>query len=111
MKEIKETEKVAQDIVSPDKEFKGYTIEEIKFQRALVAMEADFCKAKIAKSFSNLQRVNPFNQTPGSSLPGKAGHMALKLINGLNYMDYIMIGWSVFNGAKKVVSFFKGRKK
>ena len=111
MKEIKSNKQVVKDIMTPEKEFKGYTIEEIRFQRALVAMEADFCKTKIMRSWNGLQRLNPLATSSKTSIPGKAGAIALKLINGLNYMDYIMLGWSVFTGARKVFSFFKGRKK
>ena len=111
MKEIKAKEKVANVIMTPDNEFKGYTIEEIRFHRALVAMEADFCKTKILKSWNNLQKINPLSPTSNASLPGKAGSIALKLVNGLNYVDYIMMGWSAFNGMRKILSFFKGKKK
>lgn len=111
MKEIKEKEKVAKDIMAPEKEFKGYTIEEIRFQRALVAMEADFCKTKIQRSISNIQESNPFIPGNKSSLPGKAGAIALKMINGLNYLDYILLGVSLFKGSKKVFSMLRGRKK
>ena len=110
MKEIQSKDKVVNDIMTPKNDFKGYTIEEIRFHRALVAMEADFCKTKILKSINNLQKFNPLTANT-TSLPGKAGSIALKLINGLNYMDYIMLGWSLFNGGRKVFSFFKGRKK
>lgn len=111
MKEIKEKEKVAKEIASPEKEFKGYTIEEIRFQRALVAMEADFCKTKILRSWANLQDSNPFSMGNKSSLPTKAGSLALKMFNGLNYIDYILLGMSLFKGTRKVFSFFRGRKK
>lgn len=111
MKEIKAQEKVAQDILTPENKFKGYTIEEIRFQRALVAMEADFCKTKIFKSLNNLKKINPMTATGSSSLTGQAGNIALKLVNGLNYMDYILLGWSVFSGARKVFSFFRGKRK
>lgn len=111
MKEIKEKEKVAKEIMDPADEFKGYTIEEIRFQRALVAMEADFCKTKIQKSWLGLQRFNPLGTQSKATIPGKAGAIALKLVNGLNYMDYILLGWSVFSGVRKVFSFFKGRKR
>ena len=111
MKEIKAKEKVAKEIMTPENDFKGYTIEEIRFHRALVAMEADFCKTKILKNLNNLQKLNPLAPISGSSFSGKAGSIVLKLINGLNYMDYIMLGWSLFNGGRKVFSFFKGRKK
>lgn len=108
MKEIKE--KAMKVIMDPEKEFKGYTIEEIRFQRALVALEADFCKTKIFKSWNNIQEANPLVPGNKASLPGKAGALALKMINGLNYLDYMLIGFSLFKGAKKIFSFFKGRK-
>lgn len=111
MKEIKDKEKVAHDIAAPEKEFKGYTIEEIRFQRALVAMEADFCKTKIFKSLDNIKDANPFMPGNKTSIPGKAGAIALKMINGLNYLDYVLLGVSLFKGSKKVISFLKGRKK
>lgn len=111
MKEIKDKEKVAQNILAPENEFKGYTIEEIRFQRALVAMEADFCKTKIMKSVANIQAANPLMPGNKTSIKGKAGALALKMINGLNYLDYILLGLSVFKGTKKVFSLFKGRHK
>ena len=110
MKEIKAKEKVAKDIMTPENEFKGYTIEEIRFHRALVAMEADFCKTKIQKSLYNLQKVNPLAPN-NMSLPGKAGSIALTLLNGLNYMDYILLGFSAFTGVRKIFSFFKGKRR
>lgn len=111
MKEITTKEKVANDIITPAKEFKGYTIEEIRFQRALVAMEAEFCKTKLLKSWNNLQESNPLIPGNKASLPGKAGALALKMVNGLNYIDYILLGLSVFKGTRKIFSFFKGRKR
>lgn len=110
MKEIKAKEQIAQDIVSPKSEFQGYTIEEIRFQRALLAMEADFSKTKLIKSWNNLQKFNPLSPS-SNSIPDKAGSIALKLVNGLSYMDYVMLGWSLFSGARKVFSFFKKGKK
>lgn len=111
MNEIKEKEKMAKDIAAPQKAFKGYTIEEIRFQRALVAMEADFCKVKIYKSWENIVNANPFMPGNKSSLTSRAGNLAIKMFNGLNYLDYILIGLSVFKSSKKVLSFFKGLKK
>ena len=111
MKDIKEKEKLAKDIATAEKEFKGYTIEEIRFQRALVAMEADFCKAKIFKSWDNIVAANPLMPGNKSSLPSKAGGLALRMLSGLNYLDYILLGLSVFKGSKKIFSFFRGLKK
>ena len=110
MKEIKEKEKAAKDKVAPEKEFKGYTIEEIRFQRALVAMEADFCKAKIFKSWENIQSANPLMPGNKLSIPSKAGSLAMKMFSGLNYLDYMLLGFSIFKGTKRVLSLFRRRK-
>lgn len=110
-KEITADRKVAKDIMeSAEKEFKGYTIEDIRFQRALVALEAEFAKTKFLKSWHNVQRLNPLSPTSQGSFAGKAGNIALKLVNGLNYMDYILLGISAFSGIRKVVSLFKRKK-
>ena len=111
MKDNEKREKVTNEIMATDNEFKGYTIEEIRFQRAMVAMQADFCKTRFMKSLCNIQKVNPLNPSSGSSLPVKAGSLALKMVKGLNYMDYLLLGISVFNGVKKFYSFFRKGKK
>ena len=111
MNEIKEKERVAKDIVTSENSFKGYTIEEIKFQRALTAMEADFCKTKFYKHLNNLQKANPLSPSSNSSLTGKVGSIGLKLLNGLNYVDYALLGFSLFSGARKVLGFFRKGKK
>ena len=112
MKEIANTDKVVRNITNPEKDFTGYTIEEIRYQRALVAMQSEFCKAKIMKSLNNLQKANPLSPTSAAtSIPGKAGAVALKLLNGLNYLDYAVLGFSLFSGVRKFFSFFKKKKK
>lgn len=112
MNELIKTEKMAKDITKPTTKFSGYTLEEIRYQRALTAMQADFCKAKISKSLSNLQKINPLSPTSAAtSLPGKASAVALKLLNGLNYLDYAVLGFSLFNSSRKLFSFFRRKKR
>ena len=106
LKEKKETE-----IVSTGASFDGFTIEEIRFQRQLVMKEVEFNKMRFLKNWENIQKSNPITGGMGTTLPGKAGSMALKLVNGLNYMDYVLLGLSVFSGAKKVFSFFRRHRK
>ena len=112
MNEIIKTEKIAKEITNPDEKFEGFTLEEIRYQRALVAMQSDFCKAKITKSLANLQKSNPLSPTAAAdSIPGKVGAIALKLLKGLNYIDYAVLGFSLFSSARKVFSFFHKKKK
>lgn len=113
MNEIKKTEQAVKEITSPEVDFKGYTLEEIRYQRALVTLQKEFCKTKINRNLRNLQKVNPFSAAASSSttLPGKVGMVAGKLLTGLNYLDYAIIGFSLFGSVRKVLSFFKRRKK
>ena len=108
---IEEKEQVAKEIMEPENKFKGFTIEEIRLQRVFVSLEKESCKSRILRSVRNLQESNPLMPGNKSSLAGKTGAIALKMINGLNYLDYILIGLSVFKGTKKIFSLFKGRKK
>lgn len=111
MKDIKIKEKQAQDILVPEKDFKGYTIEEIRFRRALVAMEVEFCKTRMARTWNNIQQSNPLMPGNKASLPGKAGALALRMVNGLNYLDYLLIGMSAYKGVRKFLTFFRRRRK
>ncbi|MDE5888148.1 MAG: hypothetical protein K2J48_11375 [Muribaculaceae bacterium] len=109
MKEIQKSEQAAKEITHPEDNFKGYTLEEIRYQRALVALHKEFCKTKINRVSSQLTHSNPFSSS-SSSLPGKVGFFAGKLLTGLNYMDYAMLGFNLFGSAKKIYSFFKKKK-
>lgn len=111
MKTLEEKENKAKEIMEPENKFKGFTIEEIRLQRVFVSLEKDACKSRILRSINNIQDSNPLMPGNKSSLPGKAGAIALKLVNGLNYIDYVILGLSVFKGTKKIFSFFKGRKR
>lgn len=111
MNEIKKTEDVAKSITHPE-QFKGYTLEEIRYQRALVALQKEFCKTKILRNVHNLQKTNPLSPSSTvKSMPGKVGFVASKLLTGLNYLDYAMLGFSLFSSARKVYSFFHRKKK
>lgn len=113
MNEIQKSQKAAREITAPDNKFKGFTLEEIRYQRALVALQKEFCKTKITRNLHNLQKSNPLTNAAASanSLPGKMGAVAGKLITGFNYLDYIMIGFSLFGSIRKVMRFFHRKKK
>lgn len=110
MKEIQKSEKAAKDITNPEVDFKGYTLEEIRYQRALVTLHKEFCRTKIDRIGNQLKRTNPLAPSSSTSLPGKVGFFAGKLLTGLNYMDYAMIGFNLFSSARKIISFFKKKK-
>lgn len=113
MNEIQKSEQAAKDITEPSTKFKGYTLEEIRYQRAFVTLQKEFCKTKINRNLHNMQMANPFSSAASASgsIPGKIGTVAGKLLTGLNYLDYVMIGFSLFGTVRKVFSFFRRKKK
>lgn len=113
MKEIQKSERAAKEITHPEDDFKGYSLEEIRYQRALVTLHKEFCRTKIERLGTQLKNKTPFSSSSSSSsssIPGKVGFVAGKLLTGLNYMDYAMLGFNIFSSARKVFSFFKRKK-
>ncbi|MCM1378421.1 MAG: hypothetical protein NC097_07930 [Clostridium sp.] len=92
--------------------FKGYSIEDLRYRRALVALQKEFAKSKILNNVHKVQRHSPFSKNfgAGKSTAGKAGALAGKLLNGLNYLDYLMLGFTLFNSGKKIFGFFRKKK-
>jgi len=112
MNEIQKSTRETERITQPENKFKGYTLEELRYQRALVLLQKEFCKSKITRNVNNLQKSNPLSPSvAASSLPGKVGFVASKLLTGLNYLDYAMIGFSLFGAARKLFSIFRRKKK
>lgn len=100
------------DNTTTDSAFKGYTLEELRYQRALVALQKEFCHTRLLRNLNNLQKSNPFLPAKeNSTLPGKVGFIASKFFSGLNYLDYAMIGFSVFGTVRKIMSIFRKKKK
>lgn len=48
------------DNTTTDSAFKGYTLEELRYQRALVALQKEFCHTRLLRNLNNLQKSNPF---------------------------------------------------
>lgn len=105
----KTTEK--SDVVAATPEFKGYTLEELKYQRALLALQKEFAKSKVIHNLSKVQNHkflgNSNTKTYGL---GKFGGIASKILSGLSYVDYAMLGMSLFTSGRKVYSFFRRKK-
>lgn len=95
-----------------DDAFKGYTLEELKYQRAMMALRKEFAKAKILQS---LEAMKPSKKT-GSAGSVLGSRFALlrslggKVFSNFNVLDYVMIGMSLFGTAKKAYSLFKRSK-
>ncbi len=92
--------------------FKGYTMEELRYQRAMMALRKEFCKAKVMESVSNLKTGGKSRKESnnGTSKFAMAGRIASKLFSNLNTLDYILMGISLFGTAKKGYRLIRGKK-
>lgn len=113
MKQIEKSEKI--DIIEEIPKFRGYTIEEIRYQRALLALRKEFCKAKVMESVQNL-KPGSNSSTRNSSKGGSskwavAGKVASKLLSNLNTIDYALMGLSLIGTVRKGYRLIRGKKK
>lgn len=112
MEEIKRSN--SDKVVTPVEEpvqFNGYTLDEIRHHRALLAVRKEFAKTKIMEDVDRLKERNPFAPDGSLKAATRLGALPMKIMRGLNYTDYIMMGLSVFGTARKMLSFFKKKKK
>lgn len=99
----------AVEIVAEKPEFRGYTLDEIRYRRALAAMRREYSKEKIINGMTRLRKRAVFGGKE-SGVVGKAGSLASKLFSGLNYIDYAMVGFTAFSAIKKVFRIFRKKK-
>lgn len=91
------------------KEVKGLTMREIRHRRALVLLQKEFCKEKMEYEVLKLKNSSPFskNYSGKSGTMGRMTSIAGKLLGGMNYLDYAVIGFSLFNNVRKAIKIFK----
>lgn len=95
-------------ITDPTTTFRGYTIEELRYQRALISLQKEFCRNKIIKNLNNLKNTDFLAPVSGSgTIGGKKSSLISKLLSGLNYLDYVMLGFSAFKSGRKIFKLFK----
>ena len=86
--------------------FKGYTLEELKHQMALTLIKKEIRKERAMQEVNAIKKSLPFgSESPMANF--KAKGLVGKLMKGLNYTDYIMLGFSMFNIGRKIFSLFR----
>lgn len=88
-------------------DFKGYTMEELRYQRALLALKKEYVKEKALHSTMEIKEQIPIlnGNSPAFSL--KSHGLAGKILRGLDFADYIVLGMQGIKIGKKIGSFFK----
>lgn len=107
------TDKVSLPARIPDArpKFTGFTLDEIRHMRALIAVKKEFAKARLIEDVDLLKERNPFAEGSSLKAAGRIGTLPLKIMKGLNYTDYIMLGFSAFGSIRKIFSLFRKNKK
>lgn len=82
--------------------FKGYTLEELRYQRALMSLRSDFCKEKLMAEVGNITQNSPLTKFKRNRT-GIVG----KLAKSLDFIDYAMLGLTMFKTIKSIISIFK----
>lgn len=111
MEENSKTKSSATSNIPEEKEFKGYTLDELKYQRALLLLKKEFLKEKAIKEANLVKERIPVLNGSSALSHFSSKNILGRVIKGLNYADYIMLGFSVFNAGKKVISLFSRIKK
>ena len=105
------------------KEFKGYTMEELRYQKALALLRKEFCKSNVLHSVESLK--HPLKGTSpkalamgavtkkekGTSMLSRVGSVgkvvATSLLRGMKPLDYVMVGISLIGPARKIFRMFR----
>ena len=94
--------------------FKGYTIQELRYRRALVAVKRDYVLGQIANEKSHILSLkflkNGQHGTGAAKFMSRSAPIVSTILKGLSYMDYISIGLSLFGAGRKVFSWFRKKK-
>lgn len=108
--ELQPKTEVAEQVLDEKPQFKGYSLNDLKYRRAVVALKKEFARQKIAEDFYTIRNWRPFDTDGSNKKTSKMVGIARKIMGGMNYLDYAMLGFSVFTSARKVMSFFKKKK-
>lgn len=78
--------KKIQDHQREDNEWKGYTIDELRYQRAYALARLELEKEKIVSGFHHI-----YKSTPGTMGTG----IMRKMMGGLTYIDYAVLAYKL----------------
>ena len=109
----KQIEGTMNESVHATEEPRGLTLEEIRYRRALVLLEREFARESLMGDLERLRSRTVFGREGKgrTSSFGTMAGVASKVLSKISYVDYFMLGMSVFGTVRKVVGFFRGRKK
>lgn len=94
---------------APEVEFKGYTMAELRYQRALLLIRREFVKEKALKELEDIKKRVPIINGKSPLNNSASGNLVGKLLRGLNFADYIILGYQVLRIGRKIGSKIRRR--
>lgn len=88
-------------------DFSGYTLEELRYQLAIISVKKEFLKEKA------LETSDAIKKELSSKMPlskGNSKGVFSRIMKGLDLADYIMLGFQGFRIMKKFGAIFGRRK-
>lgn len=90
---------------------RGCSIDELRYRLALTTLQKEFCKEKLINTFNATIDSSPLSKKGSNSGGGMPYSLIGKIMKGLSYADYVLMGLSVFKTAKSVMTFFKSKRR
>lgn len=90
-------------------EFKGYTMEELRYQRALLMVKKEIMKERALEQTERIKKDIPVVNGKMPLAKGSGGGLLSKMMKGLDLADYLLLGFQVVRIGKKVGSIFRKR--
>ena len=90
-----------------ESEFQGYTMEQLRYQRALLLVKREFMRDKALKETKKIKEqipvINGKSAFSGVTPRGIIG----KLVHGLDFADYLLLGFQAVRIGRKVGGLFR----
>lgn len=95
---------------SGNDEFNGYTLDELRYQRALLLIKREFLREKAVKETQKIKNQIPLVNGKSSLSEITPKGVLGKLVRGLDFADYLLLGFQALRIGKKVGSIFRKKK-
>lgn len=76
------------------KKWKGYTLDELRYRRALTSVAIEIEKDRLQRTFAGV--------LPSAEKTQKGTSIISKALGALSYVDYAILGWRLFKTLKKL---------
>lgn len=91
-------------------QFKGYTLKDLKYQRAITKLRKQYAKEQVQLHLNNLKPSKIISDvTQAGSSFGLSQAVAIAT-GSKNPMNYVSLGMALFRGVKKIAGFFIKKK-